>query len=406
MRRVAGVGCLAVCLLLFAGGSVATSASAKTGASTGSGPGIVAVLPADAVVGPGQLVSIPSVSCPSAGNCAAVGSYLPKHGVVGGGALLFTETTGGWAKGVEAVLPSNARIGELTSVSCASVGYCSAVGNYTDQAGTRGGLLLTEKAGRWLPGVEVTWPNVDLRSVSCGSAGNCSAVGGGVLVVEKAGKWLPGQVPELPANAMPGHPQLSLNSVSCPSAGDCAVVGSYAEESGSRGGLLLNERAGTWRRGQGAVLPADASSQPWTSLASVSCSSAGNCSAVGTYNNATSGGVEGNGLLLTETRGNWTTGVEAPVPADALQLYPEVLTDVSCPSPGNCAAVGHYTVPNPTDSGALNRPLVLSERANVWSQSPLADAPPLGGYGGLASVSCPSVGNCTAVGIFGGAVLW
>jgi len=93
-----------------------------------------------------------------------------------------------WAKGIEASLPANARSGptvNIRSVSCASAGNCSAVGRYFDNLGREQGLLLAETAGTWAKGIEASppanagskYPHVDPSSVSCASVGNCSAVG-------------------------------------------------------------------------------------------------------------------------------------------------------------------------------------------------------------------------------------
>jgi hypothetical protein len=59
--------------------------------------------------------------------------------------LLLSESSGTWATGVEAALPANAGSNpdvSLFSVSCASAGDCSAVGNYLDSADNFQGLLL------------------------------------------------------------------------------------------------------------------------------------------------------------------------------------------------------------------------------------------------------------------------
>src|SRR5439155_27388990 len=92
-----------------------------------------------------------------------------------------------WGRGVEVSPPANAGADPaagLSSVSCAAAGNCSAVGGYDDGSGHRHGLLLTETAGTWAPGIEsglpanaASVPNVGLNSVSCAAAGNCSAVG-------------------------------------------------------------------------------------------------------------------------------------------------------------------------------------------------------------------------------------
>src|SRR5439155_26254724 len=97
----------------------------------------------------------------------------------------------------------------VNSVSCASAGYCSAVGHYEDSnRGNTHGLLLTERRGHWRRGVDATAYDgppgvVDISSVSCASDGSCSAVGYyappvgrndtsvgvAVLLTKNGGKW-------------------------------------------------------------------------------------------------------------------------------------------------------------------------------------------------------------------------
>src|SRR5579862_3456813 len=106
-----------VLLLLFAAGS-ATSAS-TTGHAKSRWRATVAPLPPNAPAGD---VSINAISCPSPGNCSAVGSYGDSFGLAAEG-LLLTEKAGHWAPGVEAILPANAASEpgvSLNSVSCAS----------------------------------------------------------------------------------------------------------------------------------------------------------------------------------------------------------------------------------------------------------------------------------------------
>jgi hypothetical protein len=308
-----------------------------------------------------QNVQLNSVSCASAGNCTAVGSYVDSSGAIQG--LLLTETAGSWATGVEAALPAGAVAGGafLESVSCPSAGHCSAVGDYTNSSFDSDGLLLTETAGSWAPGVAVSAPAnalalgaVFLSSVSCASAGNCSAVGEytdnshgqqGLLLSETAGTWATGVEAALPATAMatdPG-PGVSLGSVSCASAGNCGAVGQYFDSSRDWRGVALTESGGKWATGIDPQLPADAGGYSFDSLDSVSCPSAGNCGAVGSYSDGSS---NNQGLLVTETAGLWGTGAEAALPANAtvtsggqsVSLY-----SVSCPSTTNCTAGGSYT---------------------------------------------------------------
>src|SRR5947209_5643317 len=153
-----------------------------------------------------------------------------------------------------------------------------------------------------------------------------------------AASWATGVEASAPAGAGP-DPGVALSSVSCPAAGDCSAVGSYLDSSGNRQGLLLTESAGTWTTGVEALLPADAGSNPGGGPISVSCAAAGYCSAVGNYVDS-SGNVQG--LLLTEAAGTWATGEEATPPADALSNTTVGLDSVSCTSPSACSAVGVY----------------------------------------------------------------
>src|SRR5262249_16858506 len=154
----------------------------------------------------------------------------------------------------------------------------------------------------------------------------------GLLLTEKAGKWAPGVQATLPANSA-SRPGVVLNSVSCTSAGNCTAVGSYENNSGGSAGLLVTETAGRWGAGVGGSVPKNADATEFVVLSSVSCASARNCSAVGYYNGGFYGGE---GLLLTKKAGKWRRGVEAAMPKDAHKDKPVSLTSVSCASPGNC----------------------------------------------------------------------
>src|SRR2546426_1060419 len=103
----------------------------------------------------------------------------------------------------------------------------------------------------------------------------------GVLLAERGGTGAGGVKATLPAGA--GGGPVAFRSVSCPSAGNCGAVGVYRDGAGHFQGVLLTESAGTWVAGVEATLPAGAATDPSVSLPSVSCASAGNCSAAGSY---------------------------------------------------------------------------------------------------------------------------
>ncbi len=182
----------------------------------------------------------PAVSCPSAGSCSAAGSYYDNSTGLQG--LLLTEAAASWATGVEALPanpPSNGVPGPgfLNSVSCASPGNCGAL--------VTGENLLTESAGSWATGMEPSLPaNAAagsaglLYSVSCGAAGNCSAVGQYGDNAGREGGLLIGGYPALVtlniAKNGTGSGFVSSGTVSsAPAAIDCGQTCSASFDAGS-----------------------------------------------------------------------------------------------------------------------------------------------------------------------------
>lgn len=383
-----------------------------------------------------------AMSCPSAGNCTVVGGYLNRNKRHYTDGVLLTQTNGRWARGIKEPLPADAlRVrprwplpnNEPTSVSCASAGNCTAVGYYTafDHVVERQGLLLTEVNGTWARGVRAPLPidayggNVELNSVSCSTPGNCTAVGSydaengdhpGVLLTQTNGEWEPGVRALLPAGLWPRHTRsyqtVVLQAVSCSSPGNCTAVGTYRGARHRAGGLLLTQTDGKWATGVVAPLPANHAKRQVTSgthlyLNSVSCSAPGNCTAVGNY---VARGGHAQGLLLTQTDDRWT-GSQARLPAGAwrISIGPGVtLKSVSCASAGNCTAVGSYFKGR---GGRDAVSLLLTQTDGKWAKGVAARLPAgaahlaaFEGSGpdyfqtGLSAVSCASAGNCTAVG--------
>ncbi|HEY1511914.1 MAG TPA: hypothetical protein VGF93_23105, partial [Solirubrobacteraceae bacterium] len=346
-----------------------------------------------------------AVSCSSPGDCTAVGTFLDASGDDQG--LLLTETNGTWGPGVQASLPGDAAPDlsgngvTLSAVSCAAPGACTAVGAYPDGSGDQHGLLLTETGGTWSQGVEATplGVQVSVNSVSCASPGNCIAVGNdtpdfgdlseGLLLTETDGSWAAGVVAPAPA----GGSSENVSSVSCATAASCSAVGTYFDSSANEQALALSDTSGSWTPTE-VSQPADsAADDPAVAFASVSCASAGNCAAVGTYVDDDS---NQHGLLVDETGGSWGPGSEASMPAGATPSADPnsvFLGSVSCASAGNCSAVGAYSDALGNEQGWL-----LTESSGVWGPGVEATPPSDSAAAFVNSVSCGSAGNCTAVG--------
>ena len=77
-----------------------------------------------------------SVSCASVGNCSAGGFYTNNAVPRQQEAFVVNETNGTWRPATEMAGTLNAGgVASVNSVSCVAAGYCSAGGSYTDSSG-------------------------------------------------------------------------------------------------------------------------------------------------------------------------------------------------------------------------------------------------------------------------------
>ena len=155
------------------------------------------------------------------------------------------------------------------------------------------------------------------------------------------GTW--GQVtPIVFANGVQSaSPAAYMNSVTCVSAGNCVAVGTFKSSSTYFEAFILTSVGGVWGDATPVTFPSGVRNAAMSdSLDSVSCTTGGNCSAVGSYKNA-AGGTEA--FTMTATNGVWgqpTPAVFASGVQNASQ--DDYFTWVSCASAGNCAAVGYF----------------------------------------------------------------
>jgi hypothetical protein len=358
---------------------------------------------------------LPYLSCPSARNCVAGGVYVDSAGNDLG--LLLNEVNGVWRSPTSLTPPANAVVKDgvsISGISCGSMGRCSAVGTYYDAALNQLSFIADEVGGKWLAAKEVALPAnaaksgqaSALRSVSCSSPGYCSAVGTydvaaspsptieGFVVNELGGTWSAASEVGLPAG-IGANPYVSLNQIACGSTGNCSAVGSYIDANNVTHTLVVNEVARSWRPAISTSLPGNASSFAGAALSEVACASAGNCSAVGTYN-ATGAGVEA--LVANEVHGAWARASGLRMPASA-GANPQALLfgfqGISCATPGNCATGGQYL-----DKTGKYQGFLVNEISGRWQASTELALP--GGAtqtshnGGVVSLSCQSPGNCSA----------
>jgi hypothetical protein len=362
--------------------------------------GAAAVTPAAASSTFGNTV-LNSVTCTSAGNCVAVGYYVHAAADQRQQAMVVSETNGAWGAASELELPAPALGGELNSVACTSAGNCVAVGDYEPRAYREEAMVATETGGAWAPANELALPapalGGQLNSVTCTSPGNCAAVGGyqtsssdpAMVVSEAAGVW--GAATPVTLGAV-STGVADLNSVTCTSAGNCVAVGAHStyqpsasseEAAGGGEAIVATETGGTWAPASELLLPAPAlAAEQNATLNSVTCTSPGNCAAVGGYQASSSYPA----MVVSAAAGVW--GVATPVTLGAATPGVADLNSVTCTSAGSCVAVGSVGEPSQLTG------LLATETGGVWGQ-----AAPLGSsLSRLRSVFCTSLGNCVAVG--------
>jgi len=366
-------------------------------------------VPGTAALNQGGNAFITSVSCASAGNCSAGGYYRDSSGHFQ--AFVVSQVIGTWGAAIE--VPGTAAFNqggnaEIASVSCASAGNCSAGGYYRDGFSQRQAFVVNQANGTWHTAVKVPVAaalrhgNASITSVSCGSAGNCSA-GGEYLdnsrghqafVVSQAhGIW--GTAIEVPGTAALNHGNADLSSVSCGSAGNCSAGGYYTDSSSRQQAFVVSQANRTWHVAVEVPGIAALNQGGFAGISSVSCASTGNCSASGIYMD---GSDHFPAFVVSQVNGAWGAAIEVPGIAALNQGGNADLSSVSCASAGNCGAGGHYT-----DSSSRQQAFVVSQVNRTWHvavEVPGLAALNQGGFAGISSVSCASAGNCGAGGYY------
>ena len=356
----------------------------------------------------GRNAQVLSVSCASPGNCAAGGYYGDRSRFLNAGygrGFVVSERNGRWGKAIE--VPGLAALGgsgAVTSVSCGAAGNCAAAGFY---ASGLQGFVAVERHGVWGTAIEVPglaalnkYGQAQVWSVSCASAGSCAAVGDyedssgfqGFVADERNGVW--GKAIEVPGLlALNKGKYAVVGSVSCGAAGNCAAGGSYWDRHDHYQGFVADERNGVWGKaikvpGLGAL-----NKRGNAEVTSVSCGSAGNCAAGGSYWHRHD---HYQGFVADERNGVWGKAITVPGLGALNKGGNAEVSSVSCPPAGSCAAGGYYT------DGGHSQGFVAVRRNGRWGKA--IKVPGLAalnnGNAYVNSVSCPPAGHCAGGGSY------
>jgi hypothetical protein len=369
-------------------GNVAAAAAASTPlASTGPGWSIVTSSNTSAT----QTNYLNGVTCASANDCWAVGYYNNGSGGSGFGQTLSEHWNGSSWMIVPSPNSSTTQTNYLNAVTCTSGMNCWAVGYYFTASGVAQTLAEHWDGTSWsiVPSNNSSpAQNNYFYDVTCTSAANCWAVGyffNGTATQALIERW----DGTAWASAISPTNANRLFGVTCVSSAECWAVGDYFP-SGHAQTLIEHWDGTSW-----AIVPSPNSNpEQDNTLYSVTCSSAADCWAVGSYDPGGDSSLSlieyWNGRTLCPTCPMWVI-VSSP------NNGPTYLNDVTCTSNTNCWAVGYYF-----DNETTFRYYSLTEQWNgsSWAIVTSSNRPsPNNNY--LYGVTCASASECWAVGYSG-----
>ncbi|HEY5265635.1 MAG TPA: hypothetical protein VIJ40_02360 [Acidimicrobiales bacterium] len=171
-----------------------------------------------------------------------------------------------------------------------------------------------------------------LNAEACTSVGNCTGVGGGFDFVaitedEIAGVWSQPQILSF-ANTADANGASLLTNVTCSSIGNCTAVGTDAS-----GLMTASEISGVWGNGQDISMGNVSNRSGVVEWSKLVCSSAGNCTALGDSNGQ-------NPFVVSEVSGVWGTAKLLAV-TEGRSMYAS--PSLSCTVSGTCRVVGLST---------------------------------------------------------------
>lgn len=301
----------------------------------------------------------------------------------------------------QALRPAASVAGELLAVSCPSGGNCWAVGiQNIDKFGNGTGFIEHWDGSGWQVVPSQNPPKSGssaLDGVACAQAASCWAVGywsnaQGNATFPYAEHWN-GQAWSEVAMPYPGHETLKTNlmrAVSCPATSQCWADGGYP---GAKNGVVrehsLIER---WTGRSWQIVPSPAlPNSTTTDLQGLSCASARDCWATGDWLNQPSplGPPIKGGALGYHWHGHQWTAVRIQ---DTRYNKAGDLYAASCPALLMCMATGSQAV----DHGLKLRPYAERWNGSSWMAAPIGTVTSTNLT--VSGVSCATAQVCMAVG--------
>ena len=285
------------------------------------------------------------------------------------------------------------------SVSCSSPGNCTAAGGVYSAEGSFVPMTQTSTNGVWAPSVlaNVTGISSDsgsgfFNSISCSAPGYCTAAGYynllAITSTSTNGVWAPAVEAVFSSDTVRNSfgPTDEFSSISCSSPGNCTAVGQFQSDKNIYP-MTATSTNGVWGLVTAVDFPQWRDDPINTAYSQVSCSSAGNCTATGYYE----GSTESLSFTSTSTNGVWG-GVEV--------LYNTKITSLSCTAPGYCTAAGSLQF------DSREAAMTMTQTDGVWAEremvyiDPAVQPTAINRSSYLKAISCTAPGDCTAVGTY------
>ena len=335
----------------------------------------------------GSRTILNDASCTSSTSCVAVGEFItstnsPDRNLV--------ESWNGTSWSIVPSPNQGSGFNQLNGVSCTSAADCVAVGSYNNSSSVEQTLVETWNGTSWsIISSPNEGSNPGLDRVSCTSSTDCVAVGSynnSSSVEQTLVETWNGASWSIISSPNEGSRQNALNGVSCTSSANCVAVGFYVNSSSIEQTLVE-----TWNGTSWSTVSSPDQGSGGTGLSGVSCTSSTNCVAVGFYTNTIFVEPPSPPINVIQTLVEAWNGTSWSVVSSPNEGTNELnqLGGVSCTSSTNCVAVGF-------SNSATSQTLVETWNGASWSVTPSPSL--LGNYDALADVSCSSSTNCVAVG--------
>jgi hypothetical protein len=398
MRRAfsALLAAAGVCCALVAGAAGAVAGTVNPTPPSGQWTAAEPV-PGLAPLNVGKVAELNDIACASGGNCAAGGSFTAANGVVQ--AWIASEVNGSWHAAEE--VPGTATMNwggyaAVEYVSCPAPGECVAVGQVASEIGGHMTTFAATEAagGGWAAANSLGAADaMFVAAISCPQAGQC-VLGGQTgaypsIRTERGVSWgapliLPG------ITTLSKRSDATLDALTCPTPGNCVAGGSYYSRVGNALGqpyqeaFVASEVNGRWDPAVEVPAIARLNAGGLAQILTISCVSAGDCAAAGSYQNGAGDTVT---FVANEVAGTWGAALPVPGSGGEGDAGGSWVTGLSCTAAATCVAAGQVGLDG----------FIAQEIGGTWGRIRLV--PDLTGHGtSVDEVSCRSAGNCVATG--------